>query len=63
MKLSMSSNEGRQSDLLVCCCSLGIGYEVAKWLAMIGARVILACRSKDKAMEVCNMDFMKKLIP
>ena len=41
MKLSMSSNDGHQSDLRVCCCSLGIGYEVAKWLAMMGAIVIL----------------------
>ena len=35
----MASNNGRQNDLRVCC-SLGIGYEVAKWLAMMGARVI-----------------------
>ena len=30
MKLSMASNDGRQSNLRVCCCSLGIGYEVVK---------------------------------
>ena len=28
MKLSMSSNDWRQSDPRVRCCSLGIGYEV-----------------------------------
>ena len=39
MKLSMSSNDGHQRDLCVCCCSLGIGYEVVKWLAMMGTRV------------------------
>ena len=47
MKLSMASNDERQSNLRVCCCSLGvcccslgIGYEVVKWLAMMGAIVI-----------------------
>ncbi|XP_061181395.1 WW domain-containing oxidoreductase-like [Saccostrea echinata] len=28
----------------------GIGYETAKWIAMLGAHVIIACRSKDRAM-------------
>ncbi|XP_045187967.2 retinol dehydrogenase 14-like [Mercenaria mercenaria] len=27
----------------------GIGYEIAKWTAMMGATVILACRSEEKA--------------
>ncbi|KAK3602908.1 hypothetical protein CHS0354_018775, partial [Potamilus streckersoni] len=27
----------------------GIGYEAAKWVAMMGATVILACRSKERA--------------
>ena len=36
----MASNDRRQSNLRVCCCSLGIGYEVANWLAMMGTRVI-----------------------
>ena len=33
-------------------CFAGIGYEVAKWLAMMGGTVIVACRSEDKAVEV-----------
>ena len=36
----MASNDGCQVNLRVCCCSLGIGYEVVKWLAMMGARLI-----------------------
>ena len=36
----MASNDGRHSDLRVGCCSLGIGYEDVKWLAMMGAIVI-----------------------
>ena len=40
MKLSMASNDRRQSNFRFCCCSLGIAYEVVKWLAMIGERVI-----------------------
>ena len=40
MKLPNASNDGHQSSIRVCCCSLGIGYEVAKWLAMMGTRVI-----------------------
>ena len=36
----MASNDGHQSNIRVCCCSLGIGYEVAKWLAMMGTRAI-----------------------
>ena len=41
MKLSMSNNEGRQRNLRVFfCCSLGIGYEVVNWPAMMGDRVI-----------------------
>ncbi|KAL3882937.1 hypothetical protein ACJMK2_029239 [Sinanodonta woodiana] len=27
----------------------GIGYEAAKWIAMMGATVIMACRSKERA--------------
>ena len=34
----MASNDGRHSDLRVGC-SLGIGYEDVKWLAMIGTSV------------------------
>lgn len=29
----------------------GLGYEVAKWIAMMGGTVIIACRSEDRAME------------
>ncbi|XP_053382240.1 retinol dehydrogenase 14-like [Mercenaria mercenaria] len=38
----------------------GIGYEMAKWSAMMGATVILACRSEDrarKAMERMQEEF------
>lgn len=30
----------------------GIGYETAKYIAMMGAKVILACRDQQKANEV-----------
>ncbi|XP_052091726.1 WW domain-containing oxidoreductase-like isoform X2 [Mytilus californianus] len=29
----------------------GIGYETAKWIAMLGAKVIIACRSETRALE------------
>ncbi|XP_045180829.2 WW domain-containing oxidoreductase-like [Mercenaria mercenaria] len=38
----------------------GIGYEIAKWSAMMGATVILACRSEErarKAMETMQEEF------
>lgn len=38
----------------------GIGYEIAKWCAMMGAKVILACRSEEKtlrAVEQMNHEF------
>ena len=28
---------------------IGIGYETAKFIAMMGAEVIIACRSQEKA--------------
>lgn len=31
---------------------IGIGYETAKWIAMLGAKVIIACRSEMRALEV-----------
>ena len=30
----------------------GIGFEVAKWLAMMGATVIIGCRSEERATQV-----------
>ena len=36
----MANNDWHQSGPRVCCCSLGIRYEVVKWLAMMGAKVI-----------------------
>ena len=35
----------------------GIGYEVAKWIAMLGGTVIMACRSEDDTMKVPNYRF------
>jgi len=35
----------------------GIGYEVAKWIAMLGGTVIMACRSEDDTMKVPNHRF------
>ena len=32
----------------------GIGYETAKWIAMLGASVIIACRSEQRAMEAID---------
>ena len=40
---------------------LGIGYQAAKWIAMMGATVIIACRSEDKSMEVCIIKFQKNI--
>lgn len=40
--------------------SSGIGYEIAKWCAMMGATVILACRSEERtqrAMEKMQQEF------
>ncbi|CAG2234641.1 RDH12 [Mytilus edulis] len=36
----------------------GIGYETAKWIAMLGAKVIIACRSEMRALEA--IERMKK---
>ena len=36
-------------------CILGIGYETAKYIAAHGGRVIIACRSEEKAMIVSIM--------
>lgn len=30
----------------------GLGYEIAKWLAIMGADVVVACRSEERAKEV-----------
>ena len=35
----MASNDRRQSNFRFCC-FLGIAYEVVKWLAMMGEKVI-----------------------
>ncbi|KAK3096732.1 hypothetical protein FSP39_002762 [Pinctada imbricata] len=34
----------------------GIGYENAKWLAMMGAHVIIACRSEERALKFMKLD-------
>ena len=33
----------------------GIGYETAKAIAFMGARVIIACRTEEKAIEVSRI--------
>lgn len=41
----------------------GIGYETAKWIAMLGATVIIACRSKERAnaaIQRMHEDFEKE---
>jgi len=29
----------------------GLGYEISKWLAILGADVVIACRSEERANE------------
>ncbi|XP_069136841.1 polyprenol dehydrogenase-like [Argopecten irradians] len=41
----------------------GIGYHTAKWIAMMGAKVIIACRSEEKATEAIkrmNTEFLEE---
>ncbi|XP_033740352.1 retinol dehydrogenase 14-like isoform X2 [Pecten maximus] len=41
----------------------GIGYHTAKWVAMMGAKVIIACRSEEKATEAIkrmNTEFLEE---
>ena len=35
------------------CVISGTGYETAKWIAMLGAKVILAVRSEERGISVC----------
>ena len=39
-----------------CNCVSGIGYETAKWIAMMGAKVILAVRSEERGISVCVIE-------
>ncbi|KAH3748676.1 WW domain-containing oxidoreductase-like [Dreissena polymorpha] len=41
----------RDKIILITGANSGLGYEIAKWSAMMGATVILACRSESKTME------------
>lgn len=41
----------KERVVIVTGANTGIGYETAKWIAMMGATVILACRSEDRARE------------
>ena len=36
----------------------GLGYQIAKWLAMMGATVIIGCRSEERAKEVLIYSFV-----
>lgn len=51
----------RERVILVTGANSGIGYEIAKWTAMMGATVILAARSEDrtqKAMAKMQLEFL-----
>ena len=39
-------------NINLCAFMIGIGYHVAKVLAQLGGRVILACRSEERAIQV-----------
>ncbi|XP_060082480.1 retinol dehydrogenase 12-like [Ylistrum balloti] len=41
----------KERIVIVTGANTGIGYETAKWIAMMGATVILACRSEERAKE------------
>lgn len=41
----------RERIVIVTGGNTGLGYQIAKWLAMMGATVIIACRSEDRAKE------------
>ncbi|KAH3748567.1 hypothetical protein DPMN_183013 [Dreissena polymorpha] len=50
----------RDKIILITDANSGLGYEIAKWSAMMGATVILACRCESKTREVIaklNQDF------
>ncbi|XP_053389510.1 retinol dehydrogenase 14-like [Mercenaria mercenaria] len=49
--------------IMVTGANCGLGYQIAKWAAMMGATVILACRSVDKAraaMEKMHEEFKEE---
>ncbi|XP_053396320.1 WW domain-containing oxidoreductase-like [Mercenaria mercenaria] len=41
----------RDRTVIVTGGNTGLGYEIAKWLAMMGATVIIACRSEQRALQ------------
>lgn len=42
-------NLSRERTVIVTGSNTGLGYEIAKWTAMMGATVIMACRSEERA--------------
>ncbi|KAJ8315148.1 hypothetical protein KUTeg_007298 [Tegillarca granosa] len=53
----------KEKNVIVTGANTGIGYEVAKWIAMMGATVIIACRSEEKAktaIEKMKKDFLSE---
>ncbi|KAL5010378.1 hypothetical protein ScPMuIL_012683 [Solemya velum] len=53
----------RERVVIVTGGNAGIGYETSKWIAMMGAKVIIACRSEEratKAIETMNTEFQEE---
>ncbi|KAL5010993.1 hypothetical protein ScPMuIL_013298 [Solemya velum] len=53
----------RERVVIVTGGNAGIGYETSKWIAMMGAKVIIACRSEERATEAIermNTEFQEE---
>ena len=54
----VSSSEFRTTRVKSICVFAGIGYETAKRLSYMGAKVILACRDEAKAQAVSDQNML-----